>query len=123
MSILTQILSEIKTDDVTEKIRSLCDQIQHEENISEKYESKLPRGPNIFLALEVPGRHTKEIGFLTLERESADCYLLVFSTISKLQIRDEFKSCKRRRVWQIDEFKPEKILTELAKKYKFLRGE
>jgi hypothetical protein len=119
VGILQEILKEIKGEDNTETIRKLCDQITIEEKKNIKNYLSLPKGPNIFLALEVPGRTGKEIAFLILERESEDKYLSVLYTI--LKIRD--RRLKRQMVWEINDHRPEKILTEYVKKYKFLRGE
>jgi len=126
LTILSEILKEIRSDDNLEKIRILCDQIFEEEKENIKYEMILPRGPNIFLSLEVPGRIKDEIAFLSLERESENLYLAVLFTTNKKELkkaRDGEVSIKRQRVWQINDHRPEKILTEYAKRYKFLRGE
>jgi len=119
VGILKALLGEIKGDDNTEKIRKICDKIFEEETKDITEDERLLKGPNIFLSLEVPGRTTKEIAFLTLERESKDKYLLVFYGMPK--IGD--KRLKRQKVWEIDDHRPEKILTDYLKKYKFLRGE
>jgi len=119
VGILQELLKEIKGDDNTEKIRKLCDKIAKEEEKNIKNFLMLPKGPNIFLSLEVPGRTTKENAFLILERESEDKYLLVlYITMTWGESR-----LKRQKVWEIDDHRPEKILTNYAKKYKFLRGE
>lgn len=123
MTIIQQLLSEIKTDDVLEKIRCLCDDIQKEEIPNITNLRHLPSGPNIFLALEVPGRNTKEIAFLTLERESADLYFAVLYTLSNSQLQKPDAGLKKQKVWEIDDHRPEKILTSYAKTYKHLRGE
>lgn len=126
MTILGELLKEIKSDNNLEKIRILCDRIFEEEKENIKHIEVMPTGPNIFLTLEVPGRIKDEIAFLSLERESEDLYLSVLFIIN----RKEFKkskgneiSIKRQRVWQIHDSRPEQILTGYAKRYKFLRGE
>lgn len=126
MAILQQILEEIKSDDDLEKIRILCDQIFDQEKDDIKHIRILPKGPNLLLVLEVPGRIKGEIAFLALERESQDLYLAVlFVTDGKefQKSKSERPSIKRQRVWQINDHRPEQILTEYAKRYKFLRGE
>lgn len=126
MTILKQILDEIKTDDNTQKIRELCDKIQEEETPTNKEEYDIkPKGPNIFLSLEVPGRTIKEVAYLTLERDSpSTSYVVVLYTVSKsqLQTMDDI-SLKRRKVWAIDDHRPEKILTFYAKHFKYMKGE
>lgn len=125
MGILKKLLAEIKSDDVLEKIRILCDQIFEQETGNIEHITILPKGPNIFITLEVPGRTQGEISFLSLERESEDVYLAVlFITSEKeLQKNPESPSIKRQRVWEINDHRPEQILTGYAKQYKFLRGE
>lgn len=123
-SILTQILSEIKSDDNIEKIRRLCDKIQEEEKVNNiSHPDKIPIGPNVLLSLEVPGRYKNEIAYLTLERESSDVFILVLFTISLIKYSKDDESPKRQKTWVITDHRPEKILTEYAMKYKYLRGE
>ena len=122
MTLLQDILKEIKSDDNLEKVRLLCDQIKKEEPQA-KHPERLPYGPNILLSLEVPGRNSKEIAFLALERESEDLYLSVLYTIPLTQVRNVDITVKRQRVWEIHDHRPEKILTQYAKVIKYLRGE
>ena len=125
MGILEQLLSEI---DLTHQVRVICDQINEEEKPSFKYPELVPKGAMVFLSLEVPGRNTKEIGFLTLEREDVERYVAIYSTLEKYRISDDLSNVdsiippRRRRVWVIDENKAEKILTQFAIKLKMLRG-
>jgi hypothetical protein len=121
VTILKQILDEIKTDDETQKIRQLCDQIQKEE--TQGKEDKLaPKGPNIFVSLEVLGRTVKEVSFLTLEREVNSKYIVALYTILKSKILDD-GALKKVKVWDIEDKRPEKILTFYAKQFKYLKGE
>lgn len=126
MGILREILKEIKSDDNLEKVRILCDQIIKEEKDNVVHYQILPKGPNLFLVLEVPGRIKDEIAFLALERESEDLWLCVLfiTTMKEYALREKNPpSIKRQRVWEINDHRPEKVLTEYAKRYKFLRGE
>jgi hypothetical protein len=56
-------------------LRQYCDQIYTEEHNKHTPENKIwhekhtPKGPNILLCLPVPGRNSKEVGYLALERE------------------------------------------------------
>jgi hypothetical protein len=122
MTILSEILAEIKSHESLQQMREMCDKIQAEEekDINEDMIELLPRGPNIFLSLQVPGRTKKEYSFLTLERESEDVYIIGHYVISIFKLEE---SPKRQRVWQINDHRVEKIITEYAKKYKFLKGE
>lgn len=129
MGILKILLSEITTPDVdmTEQIRTICDQIMEQEKHTFKYPELHPKGGSVFLSLEVPGRYDKEIGVLTLEREDVERYVAVFLTLEKYRINEENMEDtvppRRRKVWVIDENKAEKILTQFAIKLKMLRGE
>lgn len=118
MGILRELLGELEGDNNADKIRELCDRIAEEEKRNIENFTILPQGPNIFLALEVPGRIRNEIAFLTLERESEDKYLLVLYTVI-----GKTSNLKRQKVWEVDDHRPEKILTDYTKQYKFLRGE
>jgi hypothetical protein len=125
MTIIEELLAGIKTDDFAEIIKKICDQIYKEEGNKVKHFDLLPKGPNIFLALEVPGRIQNEIAFLTLEREGPVQFITVLYVINKNEYAkkklDEL-SFKKSKVWEILEDKPEKILAAYARQYKFLRG-
>lgn len=125
MSIIQDLLAGIKSDDFAEKIKTICDKIFEEEKSKVKHFDLLPKGPNIFLSLEVPGRIQNEIAFLTLEREGPLQFISVLYAINKNEYTkkkiDEL-SFKKTKVWEINEDKPEKILAAYARQYKFLRG-
>jgi hypothetical protein len=123
MSVLQEVIKGLKTEDRTQIIRELCDKIQEEEKSSIEHISNLPKGPNVFLALEVPGRNLKEVAFLSLEREPEDVYIAVLSSISKSKLSSEEAVLKRQKVWMLPDGKAEFILTQYAKTYKYLRGE
>lgn len=127
MGILKILLEEIKTSDMTQQIREICDQIMEQEKKNLQYSDLVPKGTTIFLSVEVPGRNTKEIGFLTLEREDEERYVAVYHTLEKHRINldnpDDMIPPRRRKIWLIDENKAEKILMQFAKKLKMLRGE
>lgn len=123
MTILKQIIEELGTDDKLQKLLEICDKIKKEEKETIIHIDAIPKGPNIFLSLEVPGKTKGEICFLTLEREREDLYLTVLYSISYLKYAKKDYSLKRLKVWEIHDNRPEKILTGYAKTYKFLKGE
>lgn len=127
MTILQQIIAEIKSKDLTQQVREVCDKIYEEEKRNFKHSFLEPKGANIFLAVEVAGRTNDEVGFVTLERETEERYVVVYYTLEKERINketpEETQALRRRTVWVIDENKSEKILTGFAKVYKMLRGE
>lgn len=125
MGILKALLSEIKDSDLTSQVRIICDQIMAEEEPKFKYPKLAPKGPRIFLTVEVPGNNNKEIGFLSLEREDEEVYVAIYSTLEKNRIADPIEDTvppRRKKIWVIDENKAEKILTKFAVKLKMLRG-
>ena len=127
MGILQELLKEIKSDDMTQQIREICDSIYEEENPNFRFPDQEPKGANVFLALEVPGRYTKEIGYVTLERQSEELYVAIFHTLDINRIDRDYPEttpmARRQKVWEIDENKAEKILMKFAKICKMLRGE
>lgn len=123
MGILKQLLNEITIPnvDLTQQVRELCDRITEEEESKIKYPELLPKGPNVFLSLEVSGRYNTEIGFITLERESEEEYIIVYHTLEKLRVSKENPiPPRRKKVWTVSENKAEKILTKFATIFKML---
>lgn len=128
MSILQSLINEMETDDLTQQVAELCDKIKSEEIEDMEYIKFGPKGPNIFLCLELPGKTNRDIGFLTLERESEDLYLVVFwnTPIKQIDLESDPMETTRPRklkVHEVQDHRPEKILTHYAKWYKFYRGE
>lgn len=119
----------MKTDDLVEQVRILTDQIFEEESKNMPHINKRPQGANIFIALEVPGHTHKEIGFLALERETEDLWIASHWTIpitmlAQAEIDEEFEvSPRKKKMHEIKDHRPEKILTQYAKLFKFYHGE
>ena len=127
MGIWQSLLKEIKDTDLTQQVRVICDKIYEEEKHKMSYPDLAPKGPRIFLTLEVPGKNDKEIGFVSLEREDIEVYVVRYSTLEKYRI-DEKNIEKTvppriKKVWVIDENKSEKIVMKFAKIVKMLIGE
>jgi hypothetical protein len=127
VGIIETLLSEIKSSDLTQQVRELCDRIMAEEQVKQEYSDLAPTGPTVFLSLEAPGRNNKEIGFLTLEREDEETYVIVYHTIEKYRINNKGLEQplppRRKKSWVVHEVKAEKILTTYARKLKMLRGD
>lgn len=127
MAILREILVKLKEHPLTQQVRTLCSLILEEEGKGMPFLEYGPKGPNIFLCLEIPGHTTKHIGFLTLEREEEELYLAVFWTIERSMIipgdPENTLPARKRKVWEIKDHRAEKILTEYAMRFKQLRGE
>ena len=129
MSILSNLISNMKTDDLVEQVRILTDQIFEEESKNMPYINQRPQGATIFLSLQVPGHTQKEIGFLSLERETEDLWIASYWTIpitmlTRAEIDEEYVvSPRKKKMHQIEDHRPEKILTQYAKLFKFYHGE
>jgi len=117
---LDKLISEINSSDMTQQIREMCDIIMEEEIPRMKYREYAPKGPNKFLILEVQGFLKKEIGFLTLERESEEDYVGVFWAF-RLDKKD--KPPRKSKVHTIEGNTAKKIIYQFAKLVKFYRGE
>ena len=128
MGIIQLLLKEIKMPgiDLTQQVREICDQIMDQETPNMKYLKLAPNGSTVLLSLEAPGRYAWEIGFLTLEREDIESYIVVYHTLEKnrINMKDIENSIppRRRKVWIINENKAEKILIQYGIKLKMLRG-
>ena len=83
----------------------------------------MPKGPNIFLSLKVTPTKKNEIAFLCLEREFKESYIISLWTgyIPKLE-NDETETLKKIKVWEVNDNRPAKVLTEYARIIKFLKG-
>lgn len=127
MGILEDIIAELPSDELVEQLHMIATKILEEEKPKFEYMDYASEGPNILLTLEVPGRNKKEVGFLSLEREGPEVYLVVFLTLPVLTMDtkkpDEALPPKRQRVWEVKDHRAAKIMTEFAKKVKYLRGE
>lgn len=117
---LDKLINEIKSSDMTQQIRELCDIIMEEETPQMKHIQHAPKGPNKFLILEVKGFLKKEIGFLTLERESEEDYIGVFWAF---RLDKEDNPPRKSKVHKIEGNTAKKIIYQFAKLVKFYRGE
>lgn len=126
MGILESIIAELPTDKLIEQLHIISTQILEEEKPKFEYMEFSTSGPNTLLTLEAPGRHDKEIGFISLEREAPEVYLIAYLTLPKSILTmkpDEAPPPKRQRIWEVKDHRAIKIMTEFAKKVKYLRGE
>jgi len=130
MGILDKVIAELKTDNMIIQLRELCKQITEEENKKIiKYTERLPKGPNVFLSLEIPPLKNSEISYITLERdmslegEGGTNWLIFVWTMNLKLYHDDAKGLKRVKVYKIEGRSAKKILTQFAKKVKFYRGE
>lgn len=129
MGILDDVISEFKTDNMIIQLRELCSKIAQEERENNKHASRLPRGPNVFLALEIPPLKDGEISYLSLERdmslegEGGTDWLIFVWTMNVKLYHSDTKGLKRVKAYKIEGRSAKKILTQFAKKVKFYRGE
>jgi len=127
MGILEDIIAELPSEELIEQLHMICTKILEEEKSKFTYIEYASKGPNTLLTLEAPGRNKKELGFISLERESPEVYLVVYTTIPIMELEtkspDEATAPKRQRVWEVKDHRTVKIMTEFAKQVKYLRGE
>ena len=119
-ALLDELVSEIKGKDIDQQVREICDIITDQEKDTLENEEHLPIGPNIFLALNCPGRVQDEIGFLTLERELQGEYIVGFWGLTPKIKNDKLR---RYRTWSVKEVNSKRIIQKFAEKLKYLRGE
>jgi len=120
MTLLSEFLEQIKTDELDEQVKKLCDKIFEEEKDKVEHLDDLPAGPNIFLCLEVPGRSQGEVSFVALERESKETYIVSIWVKGPPSSVD--RPARRIRAAEVKETKAEKILLEFAKTFKHMKG-
>lgn len=118
---LDKIIAEIPASNMTQVIREMCDVIMKEELKLMKNMKHAPKGPNKFLILEVPGFLKREIGFITLERESEEDYIGVYWSF-RLGKADD-RPARKIKVHKIEGNSAKKIMYQFAKLVKFYRGE
>jgi len=116
---LDKIIGEIPSSNMTQQIREICDIIMKEETPKAKNMKDAPKGPNKFLILEVSGFLKKEVGFLTLERESEEDYVGVHWSFRLGKDRP----ARKIKVHKIEGNSSKKIMYQFAKLVKFYRGE
>lgn len=119
LTTLDKLIQEIPSSGMTQMIREMCDIIMKEETPRTTHMKDAPKGPNKFLILEVPGFLKKEIGFLTLERESEEDYIGVWWSF---RLGKE-KPVRKIKVHKIEGNSAKKIMYQFAKLVKFYRGE
>ncbi|NHJ48356.1 MAG: hypothetical protein FK733_11285 [Asgard group archaeon] len=120
LTTLDKIISEIPSSDMTQQIREICDIIMNEESPQMKNLNRAPKGPNKFLILEVPGFLKKEIGFITLERESEEDYVGIYWSF---RLGKQDKPARKIKVHKIEGNSAKKVMYQFAKLVKFYRGE
>ena len=121
MSVLSELLEKIKSSELDEQVKRLCDVIFEEEKDNIEHKEDLPVGPNIFLCLEVPGRSQGEIAFVALEREAKETYIVGLWVKGPPSSVD--RPARRIRANEVKEEKADKILLCFAETYKQMRGE
>lgn len=117
MSILNDLLNELRSDDSDETLKKFCDKIYEEEK--KKYINHpefLPTGPNVFLALECP-EDFQRYNFICLEREEKNKFIVSHWAVTK-----NTEVAKRIRVWDCRGLPNNKIVDMFLEKYNFLRG-
>lgn len=76
MNVIDEMLEKVKDLSFDEQVHFICDKIQEQEDSKIKNKDLKPKGPNIFLSIQVPGITTNDICFVCLEREVAKKYII-----------------------------------------------
>jgi len=119
MSVLDELLTQVRSLHLDDQVRELCRKITEEESSKIVHKELLPAGPNIFLVLECPERLRGEVTFLALEREAMGKYLISVWTKKEVSKR----SVQRVSVNDvIDTSTAKKILLHFAETYKLMMG-
>lgn len=121
--ILDDILKEVKSNDLVEEVKEICNRIWKEEKVNITHPKIIPEGANIFLALQVPPKSKKEASFLALERDPMDEWVCNYYSMRISDIRDKPQMPRRRQSHRIEGRSTKKIMIEFAKLVKFYRGE
>jgi len=122
--LLNEILLELKDSEIDEQVKAICDKVTKEELESMERKDEIIIGPNIFLCLEIPGRTKNEVGFLTLERESVETYIIGHWVRYKpKKDKAETPPYKRVEVFPVKDDRPAKVLKIFAEKLKYMRGD
>lgn len=113
---LDTLMKDVSKSNFDEQMKKLCDKIMDEERPKFADPDWEPRGPNMFLAIQVPDELNHS--FLCLEREMKEVYIISLMNKPK----NKFTNLKRRRVWEVNEDKPEKILKFFAETLQYVKG-
>jgi hypothetical protein len=119
MTILKNLIQDLKNDpssNIDEAVKKICDSIFDEEKGKFLYPTKMPKGANIFLAIECEGKEYGETGYLCLERDAPGVFFVGYWSGSS----SGNSNLKRVKAWDIRETEVEKIMLEYAKILKYL---
>jgi len=119
MSILDELLKSVETLPLDEQMKKVCLEIFKEEKKNIIDISDIPTGPNIFLAVQVPGIINKDICFICLERVSRGEYIV---TLWAKQAETDTE-VKRTLKWEAKSNELVKILKLFTDKVSFMRGQ
>lgn len=115
MANIDKIIQDVSKSTLDEQMKKLCDKIMEEERPKFTDPDWEPRGPNTFLAIQI--EDPKNHSFLCLEREMKEVYIICLMN----KPRNKFTNLKRRRVWEVNEDKAEKILKFFAETLKIVK--
>ena len=122
--ILDDILKEVKSNEVVEEVKEICNKIwveEEEQNVI--YQKVIPEGANIFLAVQVPPKAKGEVSFLSIERDPIDEWVCNYYSIRITDMKGIPQMPKRYQSHKIEGRSAKKIMIEFAKLVKFYRGE
>lgn len=83
MKSIEELLESTKNLSFDQQVKFICDRIQDEEDPKIVNKDLKPKGPNVFLSVQVPGITSKDICFLCLERERKENFIISIWTKQK----------------------------------------
>jgi len=123
MTLLEEVLIDCEDSSLDEQVKRLCDSIYQEEVSTIQDYVNLPKGPNIFLSLQVPGKTKNETSYLNLEREMPGKFIIVLQSALTEDLLKNRKGLRTKKTFAIHEETAKKIITKYAKMLKFMKGE
>jgi hypothetical protein len=96
MKPIEELLDSTQKLPFDEQVKFICDKIQEDEDLKIIDKDFKPKGPNIFLSVQVPGITANDICFICLERERKENFIISIwtkqkdrnSTLKRSQVQD-----------------------------------
>ena len=84
MGLLEEILVKVQKLPLDQQVKQFCDKILEEEKGKDEHFIVAPKGPNIFLNLQVPAPTPDDVAFLCLERQFEGKYIVSLRNLQRV---------------------------------------
>lgn len=118
MSLIDELMKKVEKYELDEQLKIICDELQPEFD-KNGHNPDSPRGPNIFLSVNVPGITNKDLCFICLEREERSKYIVSYWA----KQRERLVPCKRTKAIPVNNNKASEILMFFINHVSFMNGE